>query len=111
MGELQRLRHELDEICDEGSTQIGAASRQVQAIHKGHEDALKEIERLNADRRKQMEREAKLEAEHAAVLEQKAALSKIVEDLHQSCIDGGLSGLTEAGRMSVEGIFAQGPLT
>eukprot|EP00927_Polykrikos_kofoidii_P065940 TRINITY_DN61630_c0_g1_i1.p1 TRINITY_DN61630_c0_g1~~TRINITY_DN61630_c0_g1_i1.p1 ORF type:complete len:730 (+),score=171.16 TRINITY_DN61630_c0_g1_i1:47-2236(+) len=107
--ELTSLKRELDLICEEGSTKMGAASEQVRAIQRGHEEALREISNLKAERSQLADRLSGLESERDALAEQKDALAQIVEDLHSSLLDQGSATLTDAGRQSIDAIFKGRP--
>eukprot|EP00929_Paragymnodinium_shiwhaense_P078127 TRINITY_DN40432_c0_g1_i1.p1 TRINITY_DN40432_c0_g1~~TRINITY_DN40432_c0_g1_i1.p1 ORF type:complete len:841 (+),score=256.43 TRINITY_DN40432_c0_g1_i1:111-2633(+) len=103
--EIQKLRKELDQFSVEGIGRMNAASDQVKAIQQSHDEALRKIERMSLERHELEEKALDLEMERDMLLEQKNALAEIVEDLHSSCLDAGLTGVAEESRRSIDKIF------
>jgi len=93
--EVEALRQQFDAICEEGHKKMNSAKDQVRAIQQEREDALVQLEELKHERRKLLDNQASMEEEHAALVEQKDALLKIVDDLHSACSGAGGPALSE----------------
>mmetsp|Transcript_100059 Transcript_100059/g.254414 ORF Transcript_100059/g.254414 Transcript_100059/m.254414 type:complete len:408 (-) Transcript_100059:18-1241(-) len=99
--ELAGLREELAKIGDEANSKIEAANVRIRALRQERDDAVREVEQENLHLRKVQETKEDIISEKVKLSEQKEALLKIVEDLHQTCIGAGLS-MTTTGRKSID---------
>lgn len=100
-GELEGLQDELINIGDEANKKIAAANLRIRTLRQERDAALLQAEQQSNENRQLVETKAELTAEKVKLEEQKEALLKIVEDLHQSCIN---AGLPMAGRSTMNSI-------
>lgn len=88
--ELQSSQDELAKIGDEANSKIEAANFRIRALRRERDEALTSMqERRDANEQLRLALED-LEEEKAQLNEQKEALIRIVEELHQSCNKAGL---------------------
>eukprot|EP00929_Paragymnodinium_shiwhaense_P119560 TRINITY_DN91462_c0_g1_i1.p1 TRINITY_DN91462_c0_g1~~TRINITY_DN91462_c0_g1_i1.p1 ORF type:complete len:420 (+),score=94.07 TRINITY_DN91462_c0_g1_i1:131-1390(+) len=103
--DLEQLQRELLRVGEEANTRIGTANDNIRALRKERDVALADLQQQKEAHGALADRREKAALEKAELIEQKEALLQIVEDLHQACSAGGLG---DAGRKSVESLFASG---
>jgi len=99
--ELEALRSELEKVSQEANGKIDAANDRIRGLRKDRDEAVTEAERLRVETRHLQGRQTDLNEEMRKLTEQKEALLRIVEDLHQTCMG---AGLQPAGRQSMDSI-------
>lgn len=109
--ELANLKSTLDSVCNHGKEHMGSIAEQVRMLVRDKDQLMREAAELKDENRRLRDNMASLEAENASVFEQKEALMKIVEDLHQACEGTESSEIQELGRASVRSIRQFKPLT
>eukprot|EP00930_Biecheleria_cincta_P089623 TRINITY_DN78960_c0_g1_i1.p1 TRINITY_DN78960_c0_g1~~TRINITY_DN78960_c0_g1_i1.p1 ORF type:complete len:461 (-),score=111.51 TRINITY_DN78960_c0_g1_i1:50-1246(-) len=89
-GELQNSQGELSKIGDEANNKIEAANFRIRALRRERDEALASMqERRDANEMLRLALED-MEQEKEQLNEQKEALIRIVEELHQTCSKAGL---------------------
>jgi len=88
--ELAGLREELAKIGEEANSKIEAANVRIRSLRQERDQAVREVEQQSMETRKLQQSRDELSTEKVKLTEQKEALLKIVEDLHQTCIGAGL---------------------
>jgi len=88
--EIGGLREELSKIGEEANNKIEAANVRIRSLRQERDQAVREVEQQSMETRKLQETKDELSSEKVKLVEQKEALLKIVEDLHQTCISAGL---------------------
>eukprot|EP00435_Cladocopium_sp_Y103_P059856 s378_g21.t1 len=81
--EVAQMRASLDKVAVEANGKIDAANERIRTLRKERDDALKEGDRLRAGGERLLSRQEECRRERQDLAEQKEALLKIVEDLHQ----------------------------
>jgi len=100
--EAHNVQMELDKISTEANGKIEAANDRIRTLRSRRDEAEQELQTLKASTLPLYQEEKnKMEAENRQLSEQKEALLRIVEDLHQTCI---AAGLNTAGRQSIDNI-------
>lgn len=99
--EVAQMRASLDKVAVEANGKIDAANERIRTLRKERDDALKEGDGLRAGGERLLSRQEECRRERQDLAEQKEALLKIVEDLHQTCKN---AGMTNAGRHSIQDI-------
>jgi len=89
--ELESLQEELAHIGEEANDKIEAANVCIRKLRRERDEALADVEKRRLASRQLIQERDELSAEKANLANQKEALMKIVEDLHQTCISAGLS--------------------
>jgi len=92
--ELEGLQVELAQIGREANDKIGAANGQIRALRAERDEAIRDVERASSKKTRLFGEKDTISAENIKLAEQKEALLKIVEDLHQTCADAGLGATT-----------------
>lgn len=94
------VQQELEKISSEANGKIEAANDRIRTLRHRRDEAEQELQQLKSTSIPLLEEEkATLAAENRQLSEQKEALLRIVEDLHQTCI---AAGLNTAGRQSID---------
>eukprot|EP00928_Gymnodinium_smaydae_P043618 TRINITY_DN29189_c0_g1_i1.p1 TRINITY_DN29189_c0_g1~~TRINITY_DN29189_c0_g1_i1.p1 ORF type:complete len:448 (+),score=102.10 TRINITY_DN29189_c0_g1_i1:102-1445(+) len=106
--QIQALRAELDGVRREAARKVDAANERLQSLRSDRDEAIQEAVRLRTEARQMMRENEALEQERMAFAEQKEALLRIVEDLHQTCAT---AGLQKDGRRSIDSITMNFGLT
>jgi len=102
--ETEHLQSELTKMSAEANAKIDAANERIRSLRRDRDEALREAERVAAEKRQLQQDKNALLLEKDQLTEQKEALLKIVEDLHQTCIGAGQQGLQGATRASIDSI-------
>jgi hypothetical protein len=98
--EHHRVQQELDKISSEANKKIEAANDRIRTLRSQREKAENDLQQVQSTTIPLLQEEkSTLEAESRQLQEQKEALLRIVEDLHQTCI---AAGLNTAGRQSID---------
>jgi len=105
--QIESLRSEVEHVRQEANTKIDAANERIRALRRDRDESLREGERLDAEVREIAGQKEELINENRQLSDQKEALLRIVEDLHQTCNGAGL----QASRRSVDSITANFKLT
>lgn len=100
--ELEGLQDELAKITQEANEKIEAANVRLRSLRREREEAGLEVERLEEENRGLQQGVEDLLEQRDTLIQQKEALEKIVEDLHQSFDQSG--GLPGAGRSSIDSV-------
>jgi len=101
--EVAALRSELERVEEEANRKIDAANKNIRALRQQRDEALQEGERLAQETNTLHKQQEELEVDMKQLAEQKEALLRIVEDLHQTCVGAGLQTM---GRGSIDSITA-----
>jgi len=101
--DLRALQAELDKVKEEANSKIDAANERIRGLRKDRDEARGEASRLGAAGSQLGGEIERLRTDIADLNNDKEALLKIVEDLHQTCVSGGLQ---EVGRRSIDSITA-----
>jgi len=100
--EATNVQAELDKISSEANLKIEQANNRIRTLREGRDKAEQDLQQCkNGTIAKLDDDKANLESENRQLAEQKEALLRIVEDLHQTCI---AAGLNTAGRQSIDNI-------
>jgi hypothetical protein len=98
--ELDGVRGDLDTLSTEANRKIEAANDRIRTLRQRNSEAESELNQIKATTLPLLSGEkATLEAENRQLAEQKEALLRIVEDLHQTCV---AAGIETAGRQSID---------
>eukprot|EP00928_Gymnodinium_smaydae_P006346 TRINITY_DN12240_c0_g1_i2.p1 TRINITY_DN12240_c0_g1~~TRINITY_DN12240_c0_g1_i2.p1 ORF type:complete len:413 (-),score=130.08 TRINITY_DN12240_c0_g1_i2:49-1287(-) len=88
--ELEQLQGELAGIGREANQHINAANEQIRSLRNERDDATRDVERQSIANQELLATKRKIQQERDELAQQKEALLKIVEDLHQTCASAGL---------------------
>jgi hypothetical protein len=98
--ELDGVRGDLDTLSTEANRKIEAANDRIRTLRQRNSEAENELNQIKSTTLPLLSGEkATLEAENRQLAEQKEALLRIVEDLHQTCV---AAGIETAGRQSID---------
>lgn len=101
-GEAANVQAELDKISSEANLKIEQANNRIRTLREGRDKVEQDLQQCKNVTIGKLENEkVNLESENRQLAEQKEALLRIVEDLHQTCI---AAGLNTAGRQSIDNI-------
>jgi len=101
--ELDDLQEELANIGEEANRKIEAANSKIRVLRDERDVAVRDVESRIADLRRFTEERDELLSEREGLAQQKDALLKIVEDLHQTCVSAGLQlSAFVGGRASID---------
>eukprot|EP00929_Paragymnodinium_shiwhaense_P017241 TRINITY_DN12628_c0_g2_i1.p1 TRINITY_DN12628_c0_g2~~TRINITY_DN12628_c0_g2_i1.p1 ORF type:complete len:484 (-),score=112.93 TRINITY_DN12628_c0_g2_i1:125-1519(-) len=99
--QIQSLRGELDKLREEAYRKAEAADDRIRALERDRDEASKEAARLRQLGQALRQDTDKILVENKQFAEQKEALLRIVQDLHQTCV---VAGLDLTGRKSIDDI-------
>jgi len=99
--EIASVKASLEKVAVEANGKIDNANERIRTLRKERDEALKEGDRLRAGGERLLSRQEECRRERQDLSEQKEALLRIVEDLHQTCK---AAGMTNAGRHSIKDI-------
>ncbi|CAK9085222.1 STAS domain-containing protein, partial [Durusdinium trenchii] len=94
-------KQRIDEIAAQANGKIDSANERIRTLRKERDAAQKEADRLRGAGERLVSRQEECRRERQELAEQKEALLRIVEDLHQTCK---AAGMTNAGRHSIKDI-------
>jgi chromosome segregation ATPase len=89
--EAESLRSELENISTEANRKIEAANDRIRTLRQRKDEAEQELQQVKSNIPMHSDEKAALESENRQLMEQKEALLRIVEDLHQTCLAAGLN--------------------
>eukprot|EP00913_Durusdinium_trenchii_P003553 g3286.t1 len=92
-------KQRIDEIAAQANGKIDSANERIRTLRKERDAAQKEADRLRGAGERLVSRQEECRRERQELAEQKEALLRIVEDLHQTCK---AAGMTNAGRHSIK---------
>eukprot|EP00929_Paragymnodinium_shiwhaense_P097520 TRINITY_DN59183_c0_g1_i1.p1 TRINITY_DN59183_c0_g1~~TRINITY_DN59183_c0_g1_i1.p1 ORF type:complete len:419 (-),score=116.52 TRINITY_DN59183_c0_g1_i1:67-1323(-) len=99
--ELEGLQHEIAMVGEKANAKIGAANDRIRSLRTERDDAIRELETYATQNDALVEDKQRALADNKKLTDQKAALMKIVEDLHNA-VDR--AGLGSVGRKSIEAL-------
>lgn len=102
--DIENFRAQLAEVREEANSKIDAANERIRLLRRERDDNRQEREFINLEVRRLEEDNENLSVGNMQLAEQRDALLRIVEDLHQSTVASGLN--TDAARLSVDSIRA-----
>jgi len=97
--DVEQVRSNLDQVSEEANGKIDSANDRIRSLRLERDEALKEGDRMRAEGERLYHRQEECRKERQQLSDQKEALLRIVEDLHQSCLT---AGMETAGRHSVK---------
>merc|ERR1711933_376159 len=90
--ELDGVRQMMDNLSEEANRKIEAANDRIRTLRARNSETEQELNQLKSNTLPLLgEEKATLEDENRQLAEQKEALLRIVEDLHQTCATAGLN--------------------
>mmetsp|Transcript_95620 Transcript_95620/g.270581 ORF Transcript_95620/g.270581 Transcript_95620/m.270581 type:complete len:452 (-) Transcript_95620:115-1470(-) len=99
--QIQALRGELARLREEASRKVDAANDRIVALRTECDEARREGARIQQEAMRLSREREELSREQRQLNEQKDALLRIVEDLHQTCL---VAGLQNVGRGSIDSV-------
>jgi len=99
--DIDGIRADMDKVSDEANHKIDAANERIRGLRRERDDALKEGDDARAQGEKLTRNLEEGRKERQLLADQKEALLRIVEDLHQTCLG---AGMDSAGRHSMKDI-------
>jgi uncharacterized coiled-coil DUF342 family protein len=102
--DIENFRAQLAQVREEANSKIDAANERIRLLRRERDDNRQEREYINLEVRRLEEDSENLSVVHTQLAEQRDALLRIVEDLHQSTVASGLN--TDTARQSVDSIRA-----
>eukprot|EP00930_Biecheleria_cincta_P040063 TRINITY_DN27482_c0_g1_i1.p1 TRINITY_DN27482_c0_g1~~TRINITY_DN27482_c0_g1_i1.p1 ORF type:complete len:420 (-),score=74.78 TRINITY_DN27482_c0_g1_i1:46-1146(-) len=99
--ELDGVRSDIEKVSEEANSKIDSANERIRALRGERDQALREGDRLRAEGAQLHARQEECRKERQLLADQKEALLRIVEDLHQTCVNAGMESV---GRHSMKEI-------
>merc|ERR1712061_279738 len=98
--QIESLRAEVESVRLEANGKIDAANERIRALRRDRDESLREGERLAGEIKTAAAQKEEVTMEAKQLSDQKEALLRIVEDLHQTCVGAGL----QTSRRSIDSI-------